>query len=43
MESFSQVHEETEEKLGRELQENEVEFLHWVYQRYTEEQQQVGT
>ncbi|WP_281355738.1 hypothetical protein [Virgibacillus ihumii] len=43
MESFSQVHEDTEEKLGRELAENEMEFLHWVYNRYAEEQQHVGT
>lgn len=43
MESFSQVHEDTKEKLGRELKENELEFLCWVYQRYSEEQQHVST
>ncbi|GAB3048169.1 hypothetical protein [Virgibacillus ainsalahensis] len=38
MESFLQVCEDTKEKLGRQLHENELEFLQWMYERYTEEQ-----
>jgi hypothetical protein len=40
MESFLDVLiEDTREKLGRQLQKREVEFLHWMYDRYKEEQQ----
>ncbi|WP_176448477.1 hypothetical protein [Lentibacillus sp. CBA3610] len=39
MESFLQVRKTTEEQLGRELHENELVFLQWVYKRYTEEEQ----
>ncbi|SFA97686.1 hypothetical protein SAMN04488072_104267 [Lentibacillus halodurans] len=38
MESFLQVQESVEEQLGRELQDNELAFLQWVYERYTEEE-----
>lgn len=40
MKSFLQVLNDTEEKLGRQLWENEVVFLQWVYERYTEEEKQ---
>ncbi|GGB35038.1 hypothetical protein GCM10011409_10640 [Lentibacillus populi] len=40
MESFLHVLKDTEKKLGRQLQEREIEFLQWVYDRYTEEEQQ---
>lgn len=40
MKSFLQVWEDTEEKLGRHLRKNEMVFLQWVYERYTEEQKQ---
>lgn len=39
MQSFLHLLEDTEKKLGRQLYENEVEFLQWVYERYTREQQ----
>ncbi|MGP4106208.1 hypothetical protein [Virgibacillus sp. L01] len=39
MKSFLHLLEDTEKKLGRQLYENEVEFLQWVYERYTREQQ----
>ena len=38
MESFLQVLNDTEKKLGRQLWENELIFLQWVYERYTKEQ-----
>ncbi|MBU5267938.1 hypothetical protein [Virgibacillus proomii] len=37
MVTFLQICQETEEKLGRQLQDNEVVFLQWVYSRYLEE------
>ncbi|WP_404455988.1 hypothetical protein LG329_08595 [Virgibacillus necropolis] len=38
MEGFLNVLEQdTEEKLGRHLQKQEIEFLQWVYERYLEE------
>ncbi|WP_158701613.1 hypothetical protein [Lentibacillus sp. Marseille-P4043] len=40
MESFLTVLEDTKEKLGRQLQTNEIEFLQWVYDRYREDEQQ---
>ncbi|WP_175284953.1 hypothetical protein [Lentibacillus jeotgali] len=40
MESFLQVRESTEEQLGRKLYERELVFLQWVYERYTEENEQ---
>ncbi|MFB4169869.1 hypothetical protein [Virgibacillus sp. JSM 102003] len=39
MKSFLHLLEDTEKKLGRQLYKNEVEFLQWVYERYTREQQ----
>ncbi|WP_165769018.1 hypothetical protein [Virgibacillus profundi] len=41
MESLLQVCEDTEKKLGRQLQENEVEFLQWMYKRYEEEKGEI--
>ncbi|CDQ38252.1 MULTISPECIES: hypothetical protein [Virgibacillus] len=38
MVSFLQVCDDTEKKLGRKLQEKEIQFLQWVYKRYIEEQ-----
>ncbi|MEN1967586.1 hypothetical protein WMZ97_05845 [Lentibacillus sp. N15] len=38
MESFLHVVEDTQEKLGRPLQEREIEFLRWVYDRYKKEE-----
>ena len=40
MRSFLQVCEDTRKKLGRQLQEDEVKFLQWMYKRYIEEQQE---
>lgn len=37
MVTFLQICQETEEKLGRQLQDKEVVFLQWVYSRYLEE------
>ncbi|MFC2948957.1 hypothetical protein [Virgibacillus sediminis] len=37
MKSFIHLFEETQEELGRKLEEEEVEFLDWLYQRYIEE------
>ena len=37
MESFLDVCKNTKDKLGRDLQKNEKEFLHWMYKRYEEE------
>lgn len=37
MKSFLQVCEDTKERLGRKLQDNEIKFLQWVYERYEEE------
>ncbi len=42
MESFSEVYEDTKGKLGRQLQEKEKEFLHWVYESYEKERQKNG-
>lgn len=36
--SFLNVLEDTKEKLGRQLQKSEVEFLQWMYERYQDEQ-----
>jgi len=41
MESFSDIQEEAREKLGRNLKEREIAFLEWIYQRYTEEMEDV--
>ncbi|WP_010648443.1 hypothetical protein [Oceanobacillus massiliensis] len=38
MKSFFQICNSTTEKLGRKLQEDEVKFLQWMYERYTKEQ-----
>ncbi|HLS08630.1 hypothetical protein [Lentibacillus sp.] len=43
MKSFLQIKKSTEEQLGRELREKELAFLQWVYEGYTEEQQQMNT
>ncbi|GAB4074851.1 hypothetical protein GCM10028778_23540 [Barrientosiimonas marina] len=37
MESFSQFRTETEEQLGRRLDDQETAFLCWVYKRYKAE------
>ncbi|HLS59946.1 MAG TPA: hypothetical protein VK044_02310 [Virgibacillus sp.] len=37
MKSFLEVCDNTREKLGRGLQEKEIEFLQWMYERYEEE------
>lgn len=39
MKSFLQVYDDTRQRLCRQLQDNEIEFLHWMYERYKEEQQ----
>ncbi|MFD2762072.1 hypothetical protein [Lentibacillus juripiscarius] len=39
MESLLKVRENTEKQLGRRLQEKELVFLRWVYDRYHEEKQ----
>lgn len=36
--SFLQVCEDTQENLGRQLNNNEVEFLKWMHERYTKEE-----
>jgi len=38
MKSFVHVCEDIKERLGRQLQENEIKFLQWLYERYEEEQ-----
>jgi len=38
MESFFQICYGTTEKLGRKLQDEELAFLQWMYERYTNEQ-----
>jgi len=38
MKSFFQICNETTEKLGRKLQDEEIKFLQWMYERYTVEQ-----
>jgi len=38
MKSFVQLCENTKEKLGRQLQNNEKEFLQWVYENYKDEE-----
>lgn len=41
MESFLKVlKEDTKEKLGRQLQKQEIEFLQWMSERYQEEQKE---
>ncbi|WP_281347078.1 hypothetical protein [Virgibacillus doumboii] len=43
MKSFlTLLRKETEEKLGRQLHENEMEFLQWLDERYNEEQQHIN-
>lgn len=37
--TFSDVRCDMERQLGRKLQEPEIEFLHWVFNRHQEEQQ----
>jgi len=37
MESFAEVCEDTTVKLGRQLQENEKDFLAWMYENYEKE------
>ncbi len=41
--SFIEVYEDTVEKLGRQLLDNELQFLQWVYRRYQEEQELFAT
>ncbi|WP_164217569.1 hypothetical protein [Virgibacillus sp. YIM 98842] len=38
MKSFVQLCENTREKLGRQLQENEKAFLQWMYENYKDEE-----
>lgn len=38
IESFLKVLQDTEGKLGRQLQDEEFKFLQWVYKRYTDEE-----
>ncbi|MEC5424418.1 hypothetical protein QGM71_13035 [Virgibacillus sp. C22-A2] len=38
MESLLQICEDTKEELGRQLQDREVAFLQWMYERYVDEQ-----
>ncbi|BAC14985.1 hypothetical protein [Oceanobacillus iheyensis HTE831] len=38
MQSFFQICNDTTEKLGRRLQDEEIRFLQWMYERYTVEQ-----
>lgn len=38
MESFLKVCEDTKRKLGRQLQDKEVVFLQWMYEKYEKEQ-----
>lgn len=40
MDDLQELWEDTEKKLGRLLRKNEIDFLQWVYERYTEEQRQ---
>lgn len=42
MKAFSDLLHEMKWKLGRELQDHEIEFLQWVFARYKEEQQEEG-
>ncbi|WP_368653385.1 hypothetical protein AB4Y30_17070 [Ornithinibacillus sp. 4-3] len=39
MENFLQVCEDTEKRLHRKLQKEELQFLQWMCERYAEEQQ----
>lgn len=39
MKSFLEVCGDTRQKLGRELQKREIDFLQWLYMRYEEEEQ----
>ncbi|WP_196493836.1 hypothetical protein [Ornithinibacillus caprae] len=38
MKNFLQFCRETEIKLGRKLQEDEIKFMQWVFERYIEEE-----
>lgn len=40
MGSFLILLEDTKRKLGRQLQKNEIDFLHWMYDRYENEQKE---
>ncbi|MFA1822450.1 hypothetical protein ACDX78_20185 [Virgibacillus oceani] len=39
MKNFVQLCENTKEKLGRQLQDNEIAFLQWVYENYKDEEE----
>ncbi|WP_267900362.1 hypothetical protein [Lentibacillus cibarius] len=39
MDNLLKVREDTEKQLGRKLQEKELVFLRWVYEKYKEESQ----
>lgn len=43
MESFAEMREKTEKKLGRGLYEDELVFLQWVYERYEQERETINT
>jgi hypothetical protein len=38
MKSFVQLCENTKDKLGRQLHDNEKEFLQWMYENYKDEE-----
>jgi len=38
MKNFVQLCENTREKLGRQLEDNEKAFLQWIYENYKEEE-----
>lgn len=38
MENFTKVCEDAKKRLGRQLQDDEIQFLRWVYARHQEEQ-----
>jgi len=37
MKSFPEIHKETAMKLGRPLEEREINFLKWLHERYKQE------
>ncbi|MFD2629301.1 hypothetical protein [Oceanobacillus kapialis] len=41
MESFLQMCESTKNSLGRQLEEQEEQFLQWLYERYAAEQREI--
>ncbi|WP_170150274.1 hypothetical protein [Oceanobacillus halophilus] len=41
MNCFLQLCDDAKNQLGRQLREEEISFLQWMYNRYTEEQQEL--